>query len=212
MVGDKFEVTTWQFGDIHQSKVFVLYSNPRDSFHQGRIGVCLAPGKTRKEAMQRGLDWVAAYKAPDSPDELFSKLFRRWKTIYRTRLDILNQLFFVIGNGYAWVDGAVVPTSEDYEERPVAVPPPGSPRFGSPAYYKLPFPQQRVIADAYFDAKEAALPIGPLPDDGQPRNFYPVCHYSEILCIPDDVRPDWLAVAYEAAVALRDRQTTTPRA
>lgn len=207
MVGDKFEVTTWQFGSIHQSKVFVLYPGSKDPMDRDRIGVCLAPGKTRKEAMQRGLDWVAAYKAPDSPDELFPKLFRRWRTIYRTRVDIIDHLFFVIGNGYSWMDGAMVPTSDDDEgERPVEVPPPGSPKYMSDEYFKLPREAQRVIDNAHYHAREEAMPIGPLPDNGAPRNFYPVCHYSGILCIPEDVRPDWLLVAYEAALLLRDRQ------
>ena len=217
MVGDRFEVTTWKFGRIHQSKVFVRYPSSRDPMDRTSIGVCLAPGKTRNEAMQRGLDWVAAYKAPASPDELFPKLFRRWRTIYRTRADIIDHLFFVIGNGYSWMDGAIVPTSDEDENdgegacgdglgRPVAVHPPGSPEYMSDAYLRLPREEQRAIDDAYFYAREAALPIGPLPDDGAPRSFYPVCQYSAILCIPDDVRPDWLAVAYEAAVMLRDRQ------
>lgn len=214
MVGDKFEVTTWQFGSIHQSKVFVIYPGSKDPMDRDRIGVCLSPGRTRKEAMQRGLDWVAAYKAPDSPDELSPKLFRRWKTIYRTRVDIIDHLFFVIGNGYSWLDGAMVCTSDDGEtdefawETPKTAPP-GSPKYMSDEYFELPREQQRVIDDAHYSAREAAMPIGPLPDDGRPRNFYPVCQYSAILCIPDDVRPDWLAVAYEAALMLRDRQIPT---
>lgn len=207
MVGDKLEVVTWRFGSIHQSKVFVIYPGSKDPMDRDRIGVGLAPGKTRNEAMQRGLDWAAAYKAPDSPDELFSKLFRRWKTLYRTRADIIDHLFYVIGNGYSWMDGAIVPTSDEgNEERPVAVAPPGSPEYLSEEFFNLPHAEQRVIAEARYNADEAAMPIGPLPDDGAPRNFYPVCQYSLILCIPDDVRPDWLAVAYEAALMLRDRQ------
>ena len=212
MVGDKFEVVTWQFGSIHQSKVFVIYPGSKDPMDRDRIGVCLSPGKTRKEAMQRGLDWVAAYKAPDSPDELFPKLFRRWKTIYRTRVDIIDHLFFVIGNGYSWLDGAMVSTSDDdrNEEKPKVLPPPGSPEYLSEEFFKLSSKEQRVITDAHYDAEEDALAIGPLPDDGSFRNFYPVCQYSAILCIPDDVRPDWLAVAYEAALMLRDRQMPAP--
>ncbi len=211
MVNDRFKVVTWQFGSIHQSKVFVIYPGSKDPMDRDRIGVCLAPGRTRNEAMQRGLDWAAAYKAPDSPDELFPKLFQQWRTIYRTRVDILDHLFFVIGNGYLWLDGAIVCTSDDSEgERPKVAPPPGSPEYLSLEFFKLSSKEQRVITAAYYDAAENAMPIGPLPDDGAPRNFYPVCQYSDILTIPDDVRPDWLLVAYEAALMLRDRQTTTP--
>jgi hypothetical protein len=206
MVGDRFEVVTWPFGSIHQSKVFVTTPGSKSE----RVGVCLPPGKTRKEAMQRGLDWVAAYKAPDSPDELFPKLFRQWRTIYRTRVDIIDHLFFVIGNGYSWLDGAIVPTSDYPEEPSVPAPPDGSPEVYSDAFFDLSRSEQRVIQEYHYYLREQATPIGPLPDDGAPRNFYPVCHYSAILNIPANVRPEWLLVAYEAALLLRDRQTTVP--
>lgn len=211
-IGDKFEVTTWRFGDIHQCKVFVHYPNPRDPRGRESVGICLPPSPTRVEAMRRGLDWVASYKAPDSPDELFAKQYRRWRSLYRTRADLLDQLFFTIGNGYAWVGGAIVPTYYDdgARERAPVVAPEGSPKYLSGEYFKLPVEQQQVISAAHYDAEEAALPVGPLPDDGGPRNFYPVCGYSLVACVPDDVRADWLAVAYEAALMLRDRQT--PRA
>lgn len=212
VVNDRFEVVTWKFGSIHQSKVFIHYSKSKDPMDGPSIGMCLAPGKTREEAMRRGLDWVAQYKGPDTPDELFPKLFRRWKTIYRRRADIIDHLFFVIGNGYSWVDGGIVCTSDDgdEEERPVKVPPPGSPEAYSDAFYDLPYPEQKVIQDYHYHLREEAMAVGPIYDDGRAREFYPVCHYSAILLVPDDVRPEWLMVAYEAALMLRDRQARIP--
>jgi hypothetical protein len=55
------------------------------------------------------------------------------------------------------------------------------------------------------DARDAHLPTGPVPDDGTPENFYPMCECANLANIPDDVQPEWLALAYETAVALRDR-------
>ena len=190
---------TWPFGGIHQCKVFVHYRNPYAPLERERVGVRLPPGRTRAEAMQRGLDWVAVYKGPDSPDDLFAKLYLRWKGLYRTRVDVLSHLFFTNGNGYSWLEGAIVPTYEDDSprERVRTVAPEGSPEYLSDEYFKLPSDQQRLIAGAFYDAKDDALPVGPVADDGEPRNFYPVCGYALIACIPDDVRPDWLAVAYE---------------
>jgi hypothetical protein len=178
-VHDRFLVVTWRFGDIHQSKVFVKYEKSTDQTDGTGIGVCLPPGRSMKEAMQHGLSWVEQYrenKGPEGPDTMFPKLFARWKSIYRTRLDVLDHLFFVIGNGYAWLDGGIICTSGYEEEVPQQEPlPPDAPVYGSEAYYQLGDRRlERRIADAFFDAEDAAKPVGPLPDDGKPRHFYPV--------------------------------------
>lgn len=212
LVADRFEVVTWKFGDIHQCKVYIHYPGSRDPMDGPRIGMCLPPSKTREEAMRRGLDWVAQYKGPESPDELFPRLFRRWKTLFRRRADLLDHLFFVIGNGYSWLDGGIISTlAYEDEERVVTVPPPGSPKAYSGGFYKLPYSEQRIIQDYHHHLLEEAMPVGPLHDDGRAREFYPVSQYSAILCIPEDARPDWLLVAYEAALLLRDRQVRAPR-
>ena len=218
-VDGRFDVLTWRFGNIHQCKVFVHYSGSRDPSELGRIGMCLRPSKTQKEAMQKGLDWVKQYqtRGPLTPDELFPNLYWDWKTIYRTRLDILDHLFFSIGNGYSWLDGSIVPTDLGEREEltmsrrfPGVKIPENPPKFGSDECQKLPAKVQLAILETEIDAQEEDLPVGPLPDDGAPRSFYPICQYCNILHIPDDVKPEWLAVAYEAAVALRDRQSLVP--
>jgi len=212
-VHDRFLVTTWGFGSINKSKVFVTYPKSRDPMARDKIGICLAPGKTREEAMQRGISWVEKYRnsgGPESPEKLFPKLFRDWRIIYRNRLDILGHLFFTNGNGYSWLDGAVVANSDGKPRKSRRLPK-GAPKWLSPEFFALKdYRLQDRIQRAHFDREEAKMEIGPLPDDGKPRHFYPICQYSLILCIPDDVRPDWLKVAYEAALCLRDRQDPSP--
>lgn len=210
-VHGRFTVTTWRFGDIHQSKVFVDYPKSRDPVGT-EVGICLRPGKTRKEAMQHGLAWVDTYiKAggPEGPDTLFPKLYRDWRTIYRTRLDIIDHIFFTIGNGYTWLDGGIIATSD---EKPIRVKhPKGAPEFATPEFFALEDHQlQHIIMQAAMDAREEKMVVGPLPDDGKPRHFYPICEYSDVLNTPEDVREDWLKVVYEAAVVLRDRQSIEP--
>jgi hypothetical protein len=63
-VYERFHVSTWKFGSIHQSKVFIDYEHKIDGQvlnsikNDGSIGICLRPGKTMEEAMQIGLDWI----------------------------------------------------------------------------------------------------------------------------------------------------------
>ena len=211
----RFEVRTWKFGSIHQCVVLVDYEASRDARGDRRVRIGFDPGRTREEAMRRGLEWARNYRAPESPDELFPTLFRRWRQLYRTRADILDQLFFTIGGGYTWLDGAIVSSSLGEEELGADAPsidlPPDAPEFLSEGYLALPERERDLIQQAWFREGRENFPVGPVPDDGEPQEFYPVSEYSNLLAIPDDVRPDWLLVAYEAAKLLRDRQTLNPK-
>lgn len=206
---ERFHVLVWKFGSIWQTKVLVAYPAAKKQRHrEGGVGICLEPSKTVQAAMRHGRAWVEAYHraSPVAPAALFAASFAQWKTLYRTRLDVLEQLFFVIGNGYAWLDGAVVSTNP--EDHLKYTPEYRAERRAADTAH-VQDPEVRALMDeasARIDAEEDALPIGPLPDDGHPRSFYPVSEeYSLVCTVPDDVRPEWFSVAYEAAVTLRDR-------
>ncbi|MFA6235136.1 MAG: hypothetical protein WC824_13260 [Bacteroidota bacterium] len=204
-VTDRIRAVTWRFGSIHQCKIFVEYPQSRDPCDGTEIGICLLHRKTLKGARSHVLKWaekIAAGNFP-GPDDLFTRLYLEWPSQFRTRLRVLNHLFFTIGNGFSWLDGCLIDSSpEDILEWT----------------QKQKFRQKKIregtanlfeLECEMMDLEQAALPKGPLPDDGKPIDFYPVCDYSNILCVPDDVRDDWLAVAYEAALALRDRTGET---
>ena len=168
IVTPTYTVRTWKFGRGYQSVVDV-----------DGVRIDLRAYADSASALERGLEWAAALQrlGPPSPDSVITDCFKHWPTLHRTRLDVLNRLFFTIGNGYAWVRGGVISTSpDDYlarDDRPRRQPDP---------------------------------PPGPVHDDGGPYDFYPVSpDHSNIFKVPDDVTDAWLAVAYEAAVALRDR-------
>lgn len=109
-------------------------------------------------------------------EQVFADCYKYYPDLFRTRVDVIDHLFFVVGNGYRWVDGVLVEINPD--------------------------PLARI--EYQLDADDDG--VRPLPDDGEPRCFYPVSRdYSAVYTVPDDVRPDWLALAYTAAIMLRDR-------
>lgn len=212
-INERITVLTWPFADKHQCKVLVKYNGDE-------VGIGLMIQPTILEAMKRGVRWVEDYIKNGVPsiEQLFKDCYTHWPTLYKNRVDIIEHLFFVIGNGYEWLDGAIICDSpdsylesiKDEEERKK------NPR---PEDVKRRELFKKIIEDEftpenkkkelqYFLDEEDGLITyeRPLPDEGEPRVFYPVSkNYSAITQVPDDVRPEWLALAYEAAKLLRDR-------
>jgi hypothetical protein len=101
------------------------------------------------------------------------------------RFDILNHLFFVIGNGYDWVNGRLV-ASESPNSRDIF-------------YQNQKLSRQdflKKLGEQDFIPNEA-LKAGKLPPKTQVK-AYPISEYSRINTIPDDVQPEWLDLAREA--------------
>lgn len=107
-------------------------------------------------------------------EKLITKLFKDWKTLFRTRADVLDHLFFTIGNGYRWKNGILKGSDRRYDQLPL-------------------------------NDKEINLSVGPEPDDGSLRDFYPISEYSKICNIPTDVQSDWLILALEAIELYKNR-------
>lgn len=221
-VTDRIQVLTWPFGypkPRHQCKIFINYPMSK-SPHDQVVGFCLETRPTRDEAMKAGVEYARKIikDGVPGPEETFKARYENWPTLYRNRLDIINHLFFVIGGGDDWLNGGIINTSPEshlkyLSERtdPVKI-----------AEGNARNERSRQTLEKYRGTPEAEMPwyksiemmvdregdgsVGPLPDNGKPRDFYPISEgYSNICLVPDDVRDDWLAVAYEAAVLLRDR-------
>lgn len=215
---DRVSCLTWQFGDIHQCKVYIQYDKlkPGPGFDQD-VGFGLDYRLTELDAMRHCVEWAEAFikNGPPSPEQVFEDCFKNYPTLFKTRLDVISQLFFTIGNGYEWFDGAIVCTGpEDHLDNGIH----HKRKSSLDELYEESEDQIKSLSESeYLDEKfknylkeclakraEDKTPR-PMPDDGGLRVFYPVCEYSEIERIPDDVRPEWLALAYEAALILRDR-------
>lgn len=214
-IAERFRPRTWPFGGIHQCVVDIDGTDAR---------ICLPAQHAQRAAMKRAVEWVHEYRktGPKSVEQTLREEFEHWPTLFRTRLDVIDQVFFVSGNGYAWLDGAIINGDQDAPYIP-RVPDPETAAFVEQMYArvekqkatakKIKDPQARKVFEESIDAQEAALvqrdprppAPGPEPDDGKPKTFFPVDNYSLIRHVPDDARSDWLVFAYEAAQALRDR-------
>lgn len=191
----RFFVGVWPFGDGWQSKVYVEDPDNTDpvSDKAKEVGVYLGCWPSMDEAMRRAHAWVVAYE-PQSVESVLAGMFADYPDLFRTLADAYDHLFFTVGNGYDWLDGALVETVQDPAERSVD---PMS------AYGNLPYAVRQRLQQILREKKD--LPKGPVHDDGAPRPFYPLSDYSLITRVPDNVRPDWLDAAYEAAWAYHDR-------
>ncbi|MBI4281694.1 hypothetical protein HY625_02600 [Candidatus Uhrbacteria bacterium] len=200
---DRFEVQTWPFGSIHQCKVFIDYPSARSDDGQS-VGISLKPCKTRDEAMQQGIKWVKAYNPNRllTAEKMFTQAFKKFPTVYRTHNDVLKNLFLGAGNGYVWLDGAVVYYNcggYTVQRKPASR---LKKNLGKPNEFPY---------DALGESEKKSR-IGPLPDDGKPVPIWSVDEeYANVCLVPDDVRPEWLALAYEAAKLLRDRSSVAEK-
>jgi hypothetical protein len=219
-IDERFHISTWKFGSIHQAKVFIDYNHlidgkEPDSFKvDGSVGICLRYGKTMEEAMRICLDYIEEFKknGPPSVDQLFQDSWDHWPTLYvrGRREPVICQTFFTIGGGYTWVDGAVMCTSpHDYlesvrEERKDE----GMTKALEACEEVRKMSRERKLAKGeeldYWDYTRE--------EQDEMRwgqgvfNFYPASEgYSNVCLVPDDVKPEWLELAYEAAILLRDK-------
>jgi hypothetical protein len=131
-------------------------------------------------ALEHGIVWAEAFEKDGVPsiDKLFTDCFQHWPTLYRTRVDVINHVLFTIGGGYTWCRGGIL--------------------CGDP--------EDHLGERQHRRHREKDPAPGPEPDDGGPRDFYPVSDGSSNICrVPDNVTDAWLHLAYEAATMLRDR-------
>lgn len=137
--------------------------------------------------------------------DTFWQCFNLYPSLFQTRADVINQLFFVIGNGYHWqngelIDGEPRKTLEEITEERIAreVQDISRVRLAQSAarIFGDPIPTEAEALEEQLN-EEFAYKIGPVR--GSPRDYYPVCEYSKLCNVPDDVRPDWLRLAREAA-------------
>lgn len=141
-------------------------------------------------------------------------MYEDYPSLFQTRLDCLNHLFFVIGNGYSWQDGEIVCHSGRPDEREKAYRAKRKAEDEARWLARLKELDERIAAgenlqeyrdDVAADKWWEDPPVGPVPDDGQDYAFYSVCEYSLINQVPTNATAEWLELAREAAEALATR-------
>lgn len=214
-IDDRCYAVTWKFGSIHQAKVFVYHEHVVDGkpymspVWDDAVPICLHAQQTRKKAMQRGLDWIKSYKENGLPtaEETFEYCFKHFSSIYPNRIAALDHLFFTLGGGYQWLDGSIINVSPDSYIDMEHI------RERDKEMQKLVEETKKIFKDMNelrrAAGKEVIENYFTDPDAMWTQDvyeFYPIAkEYANICHVPDDVKPDWLALAYEAASLLRDK-------
>lgn len=168
--------------------VIVDYPRSRAPLYDGVI-FHLQSRSTRVEAEVHAHEFATELwsKPLLGPAELEAQQKTRW-SIYATRVEWLSHVWFTIGNGYEWLDGALVDTSpEDHLDMPER---PDLPNF------------RELIAQTY---KLLGKPVPKSLEERPkpPPRLYPAnLTYSRVAIVPEDVRPDWLEAAREAYALL----------
>lgn len=120
----------------------------------------------------------------------------------RTGGDVLHHLFCVIGNGYKWVDGELVPIDLEREVSPYKdVVEPDLSRFRE-LLEGLPEPLLQEMLRERATELEAERQVAVEATErsknwgyGDVTEFYPESGYAKLFHIPSDVKPDWVEAA-----------------
>jgi hypothetical protein len=218
-VTGRYHICIWLFGPRYQCKVLVEYEHgePSNKTDSPTVGMCLPISETLEAAMEMGLTWIREYedKGPDTPEKVFKASYNNWVDLYQYRHQVLSQLFLTCGGGYSWLDGCIVDTSPFSHLEVVNSPV----REDSAEIAEMAATWAELIAAnpeldddgaiaKYLSPPKVKTP-GPHPDDGRMLETRYTSGFCNISRVPDDVTDEWLRVAYETALMLRDRSDTS---
>lgn len=148
------------------------------------------------------------------------KMFDEYPDLFSTRQECYDFLFCVIGNGYEWKRGQIVPCEYE-EDRNIQIQEEAEAADYAAltaAWESAGIKPKAVQSEANIAKKQEddswlhnmkrendladGLPdIGPYDPDK--RHWYPICEYSLINNVPDDVKPDWKAAVEECKMMLK---------
>lgn len=220
-----YTAITWKFGEIHQCCYAV--PNPNGPAEK-EVTFGLEPCKTRNEAMKKALAHIETHKSAsvESAEDFIQRTHKNWPSLYKYRSSLLDHLFFVIGNGYDWLNGRMVCNNPEdssealhIERRPPLIDEETQAMLErvldryttDPAIPEdlrenlkelLRTPEQRIEDVKILSGQ---VPIEE-PDPNSKIDLYPICKdYSKIWTVPVDVTDDWLAVCAEAIRLVQKR-------
>lgn len=136
--------------------------------------------------------------------------------LFNNALDVYNQLFCVIGNGYRWKDGELVSTSTNkvVKTKAGAVLYQIKELFRDKMFWKtvklvglfktikIKVRRTRMLVSRVCDVDKNINDFSIKEDEEMAKHFkdykfcfYPLSEYSVICKLPDDIKPDWLEAA-----------------
>ena len=141
-------------------------------------------------------------------------MFDECPDLFSTRQECYDFLFCVIGNGYEWKRGQLVycddeSTEEDEDADYAALAAAWESAGIKPktVQSETNIAKRRKEDEELHNLKRGNDLADGLPDIGpynpNKRHWYPICEYSRISNVPEDVRPDWKAAIEECKVMLR---------
>lgn len=144
-----------------------------------------------------------------TPEKTIKKMMMLHPSVNDKRLKCLDHLFLVIGNGYKWENGELVGditlTENETEWREIGI----KNMFDmfTDIYVETSFGEKSEYFDVYKGSMKRGLErlknniISTLPEQFEkkinnmdmPNNFdlYPLCEYSKIMNIPNDITDEW---------------------
>ena len=124
-------------------------------------------------------------------------MFNEYPDLFRDRADALNHLFCVLGNGYEWKNGQLVPDSADHKGMSAYLD--ACMLRGKATQRKLSIEQQmaprKPRAQRWYFAIAASLM--------KPEKIDYYEHYVPLFNLPTDIRKDWQAAVDETLDMIR---------
>jgi len=151
---------------------------------------------------------LSRFKNKKSLDFRIWEMMIAYPSLFPTRFYAIHHLYLVLGNGYEWQDGRLVERVPDEKRKAIermlkdgktegemrkAIQ-----KMDDQLYGEMRAETRRVSEKLQALSKKYKVDLADPVDHPKSFQVYPVCDLSEIMNIPDDVRPDWLAGAEEA--------------
>lgn len=187
-----------------------------------------------RDAKRLCLAWVKAFERewPRSAADALADYFANWRRSIRTRADAIARL--MLNGENIWLSGAVLDTSRWLwdELRESAIDHDSTREWEISTSHHIALGSLHLRMRDELEAIEKGAPYvsrgisvaehwrleregdpGPDADDGAPRMWTTSLQkWAPAFNVPDDARPDWLALALEACEMVRDRSLLTEHA
>lgn len=182
-----------------------------------------------RDAKRLALAWVRSFERewPRSADAAMADYFANWRRSIRTQADAIARL--MLNGENVWLGGAVLDTSrwlwDELRELAIAHDSVREWEIGTSHHIALgslhlrmrdeleaieksaPYVSRGISVAEHWRMEREGEP-GPDADDGAPRlwnDSTSLQGWAPAFNVPDDARPDWLALALEACEMVRDR-------
>jgi hypothetical protein len=156
--------------------------------------------------------------------ETIEEMVKNYPSLFQDRVQCLDHLFCVNGNGYKWINGQLtypeeireleeithstreIPPIDRYEMIEMCLQRQPYEHIRTRSYrdreYRLDAHTQELLVN-FFRMERALKNIDKIATPGfhewasQNYRFYPVCEYAKMLNLPENIQPDWLDGAKE---------------